>query len=83
MKEKLLAILKELYERAKSPVVWGSMVAIVVLIGSTTGYTLEDVTTWQGLWGVIVAIFASPKHLLMLAGAFIALANNPTDKNNF
>ena len=83
MKEKVLSILKVVLERIKSPVVWGGMIAIVGLIGTTTGYSLEDVATWQGLWGVIVAIFASPKNLMLIIVALFGFLNNPTDKANF
>jgi len=83
MKAKLIAILKELFQRAKSPVVWGGMIAVVGLIGSTTGYTLEDIATWQGLGNVIVAIFASPKYLMLIFVALFGFLNNPTNKDNF
>ena len=81
--QKFKEILNVIILRLKSPVVWGGMIAIIGLIGTTTGYTLEDVTTWQGLGSVIVAIFASPKYLMLIAVALFGFLNNPTDKEKF
>lgn len=81
--EKFKLIMDKVIVRMKSPVVWAGIIAIVGLIFSTAGYTLSDVSTWQGLGAVITAILFSPEKLAMIIVALYAFLNNPSTKEKF
>lgn len=76
-------VLAKVFDRLKSPVVWGGIIAIVGLVFTTAGYSLADVSSWGALGGVILAILASPEKLALIIVALFAFLNNPETKDKF
>lgn len=83
MKEKFITIIKDVFDRLKSPVVWAGIISIVGLIFTTAGFGFEDVPTWEALFDVIMSILTSPAKLGLIIVALYGLLNNPTNKEKF
>ena len=65
--------------RIKNPVFWVQVLTgAFATVLAYSGLTAESVTTWAGLWSVIVGAFSNPYCLFLVASNVWNALNDPT-----
>ena len=65
--------------RLRNPVFWVQVLTgAFATVLAYSGLTAESMTTWAGLWSVIVGAFSNPYCLFLVASNIWSALNDPT-----